>query len=76
MLFRISVYPVMIYTYKLKKGLVNTINLEMQEGYDRYYEKYNVTYTKKSIPQKRYRAMINGILMRGNYPDTVGTLWY
>ena len=67
--------PVMIYTYKMKNGQVNTINLEMQEGYDRYYEKYKISYTKKRIPQKRYRAMINGVVC-GNYPDTIGTVWY
>ena len=67
--------PVMIYTYKYKKGLIKTINLEMQDGYDRYYEKDVITYTNKSISQKRYRAMINSLCV-GNYPDTIGTTWY
>jgi len=67
--------PVMIYTYKYNKGLVKTANVEMQEGYDRYYERYTLTYTKKSISQKRYRAMINAAVC-GDYPDTIGTTWY
>ena len=67
--------PVMIYTYKFKNGQIKTINLEMQEGYDRYYEKYTLTYTKKSITPKKYRAMINSILC-GNNPDTIGMVWY
>jgi len=66
--------PVMIYTYKYKKGMVNTINLEMQEGYDRYYEKDVITYTKKSISSTRYRAMINDII--DSDPMVTGTTWY
>ena len=65
---------VMKYTYDFKGGRVSKINKTTADGFERYYDRYVVSYTNKSINAKRYLAMINEIVV--GYPANTGMTWF
>lgn len=64
----------MSFSYTFKSGRVSSISETTADGFKRYYDKHVISYTKKSIDARRYRGMINEIMV--GYPVNTGTTWF
>lgn len=65
---------VQTYSYSFKSGRINKIDRTTADGYKRYYDRYVISYTNKSINRNRYMGMINEMLV--GYPVNTGMPWF